>query len=73
MSKQIGAVRMRELAAILDKELNGLGFALIVFEFRKKGMLNYISNAQRADMIKALQETLRRFNDGQIFNTPEEN
>lgn len=33
-----------------------MGFALIVFEFGKPGISNYISNAERKDMIKALRE-----------------
>lgn len=32
------------------------GFALVIFPFSKPGTANYISNARREDMIKALRE-----------------
>lgn len=34
----------------------GIGFALLLFDFGPGGFSTYISNAQRADMIKALRE-----------------
>jgi len=34
----------------------GIGFALLVFEFGTNGLLTWISNAQRADMVKSLRE-----------------
>ena len=37
-----------------------IGFALLTFEFHAPGVSNYISNAQREDMIKALRETADR-------------
>lgn len=56
--------RLRALAKIIDKKLqiNGvkMGFALIVFEFNKPGIGNYISNTTRADMVEALRETADR-------------
>lgn len=73
MSRQIGAMQMRQIAKRLRKDLEGLGFALFVFEFHKPGMANYISNAQRSDMIQALKETIARLEGGQDFKTPEEN
>ena len=73
MSQQIGAARMRQLGRKLRKELDGLGFALFVFEFHRTGLSNYISNAQREEMILALKETLVRLEGGQDFKTREEN
>lgn len=73
MSQQIGAARMRQIGKRLRKDLDGLGFALFVFEFHKPGLSNYISNAQRVDMILALKETIARLEGGQDFKTPEEN
>lgn len=55
------------LKSILPK---GIGFALLVFEFHKPGISNYISNAQRADMITALRETADRLEKRQDFQTP---
>lgn len=64
---------MRHIGKRLGKELDGLGFALFVFEFHKPGVSNYISNAQRDDMILAIKETLARFEAKQDFDTQEEN
>jgi len=62
--KQIEEI-MQGLAAGTQDVINehiggGMGFAIIVFEFHKPGISNYISNAKRADMIKALRETADR-------------
>lgn len=73
MKNQIGAAEMRKLAEKVKREIPGLGFALIVFEFHKPGIANYVGNAQRADMIKALEETLARWKNDDVFKTPEEN
>jgi hypothetical protein len=73
MAKQIGGGRMREIAGIISNELQGLGFAFITFEFEGPCMTNYISNAQREDMIKALEETLQRLKAKEDFKTPEAN
>lgn len=34
----------------------GYGFALLVFPFNEEGGMFYMSNAQRGDMIKAMEE-----------------
>jgi hypothetical protein len=41
------------------------GYALIVFDFHEPGLSNYISNAKREDMIKALRETANRLEKNQ--------
>lgn len=53
----------RELAVTLDHGLQDrhgqrIGFALILFTFGDSGSLTWISNAQRGDMIKAMEEWL---------------
>lgn len=73
MAKQIGGQQMRNLAEKIKKEIPGLGFALLVFEFHTPGMSNYISNGQREGMIKALKETVERLEKGKDFTTPETN
>jgi hypothetical protein len=74
MGKQIDGVRMRQLAEMIKKEIPGLGFALITFEFiETTAPANYISNAQREDMIKAIEEILDRWKKGKTFPTPEAN
>jgi len=52
---------MRGIAASLEdviKENIGenMGFIFVLFEFGKLGFTNYISNAERKDVIKALRE-----------------
>lgn len=55
-------------ADLLDKAFNGLGFCLLVFEFNKAGMSNYISNAKRESIIEALEETVTRLKNNQDSN-----
>lgn len=44
-----------------DKGKMKFGFALLVFEFKNKdGLMNYISNADRVDMIQALRNFIRQ-------------
>lgn len=38
----------------------GWGFTLLLFTFGDEGVMTYISNAQRADMVKAMQEFLAK-------------
>jgi hypothetical protein len=42
---------------VIKEEFGEMGFALLVFDFYKPGIANYISNAQRKGMIKSLRET----------------
>lgn len=62
--------QMNMLADVLDEVLNGdavgkdrkVGFLLMVFPFNSgDGRANYISNAERADVIVMLKEQLSRF------------
>lgn len=62
---------MRDLADMVKDEIPGIGFALLVFDFNEVGMSNYISNARREDMIEALRSTLKRWEAGHTFPTPE--
>lgn len=71
MSKQIDAAAMRKIGSMIGKELKGLGFALVVFEFKAPGRSNYISNAVREDMVQALFETAYRLKADEDFPTPE--
>ena len=73
MANQIGGQEMRNLANKIKKEIPGLGFGVLVFQFNKPSLSNYISNAQRADMIKAMKETIERLENNQDFQTPETN
>jgi len=62
---------MNKIGRVLDDYLNGPrdlrdgpaknGFILIMFEFATEGRANYISNADRDDVVRLLREQLRRF------------
>lgn len=66
---------MSKMGGEITKQLpKNTGFALIVFPFGDKNKFsNYISNAQRADMIKALRETANRLDHKQDFSSPSSN
>jgi len=67
------AVAMDDLADMLDTILNGqergdyrlTGFALVVFPWGEGGgkRLNYISNAERPEVIALLKQVLRGFEE----------
>ena len=53
---------MKEIATSLDEAIENsigknMGFILIIFKFGKPGLTNYISNAQRKDIIIGLRES----------------
>lgn len=57
--------QMNALAKVIDEAINGdepkkYGFALLVFDFGTGGFMNYISNAHRDTMVKAMQEFIQR-------------
>ena len=49
----------------LEDNFGKMGFALLVFDFGAPGTGNYISNANREDMIKSLRETADRLEKNQ--------
>lgn len=71
MSIHVDGQKMRDLAAMVKAEIPGFGFAIMVFDFNAPGIGNYVSNAQRDDMITALKETTSRLEAGRDFPTPE--
>jgi hypothetical protein len=60
---------MKDLANFIDAAFNGpvakkdrkTGFVLLTFDFGDKGHCNYISNANREDVVVLLREQLRHF------------
>ena len=46
--------------AIGDDLPQGIGFVVWLFEFGNDGWATYVSNAQRASMIEALEELLKK-------------
>lgn len=61
--------QMNAVASALDVLFNGedkekdrkVGFVLLVFPFGEEGRCNYISNADRADVVTMLKEQIARF------------
>jgi hypothetical protein len=60
---------MKSIAGVLDEAFNGdkkgkdrkTGFILMVFPFDEVGRCNYVSNANRADVVTMLKEQIARF------------
>lgn len=67
--------KMRELAQVIEPFLpENTGFALVIFPFEgEERRWDYISNACREDMERALQEVLAKWKSGKEFPTPEAN
>jgi len=61
------AEKMKNVARNVDIMFNGpgggrdIGFILMVFPFEDRGRCNYMSNANREDVIVLLKEQLARF------------
>jgi hypothetical protein len=59
--------KMNDIGKTLDRLLNGderprhTGFVLLMFEFGADKRMNYLSNAERADMLSALKELVANF------------
>ncbi len=71
-NNKINGEKMRDLANNLKKQIPGLGFALIVFDFASDTKVgNYISNVREDFMIKALEQQLEALKRGTTFSTPE--
>ena len=69
MSKKILKEKLefsaRAIAMAIDEQLEEwagtkVGFALLIFDFGEDGNLAWVSNAEREDMIKALQEFIEK-------------
>lgn len=58
---------LQSLAAGIDQIVNGserpkrVGFTVLLFNFGDEGQVNYVSNADRADMIASMKSLLARW------------
>lgn len=53
--------KMQKIGAMVKAETPaGWGFAVLCFSFGENGFMNWVSNAERDDMIKALREMAAR-------------
>ena len=49
--------KLQGIAKKVDAELpEGFGFVVLAFKFNEKGQLMYVSNADRADVVNAMEE-----------------
>lgn len=65
--------KMQEIARTVGAMTpKGWGFAVLCFSFGENGFMNWVSNAARQDMIKALRETADNLeNDRRQFHRAE--
>ncbi len=67
-------VKMRQIADMVEREVPGMAFVLLIAEFGgPHGLSNYISNGDREDCIKWLRETADRIEKNSSFQTPNHN
>lgn len=60
MSKNI----MQDFAKHIEHTIGKkYGFALLIYEHGKSGRMNYVSNSQREDVIKAMKEFIEKSED----------
>lgn len=52
-----------------DKKKKEVGFVLMIFPFGDKGRMNYLSNADRKDVLAALKEQVAKF-EGRSVDGP---
>ena len=57
---------LKEIGELLGKAMpEGYGFNFLMFNFGEGGNMFYISNAQRADMLKAMKEFIAKQEGGE--------
>lgn len=61
---------MQSIARVVGNMVpEGYGFAVLVFSWGEQGFMNWVSNAQRTDMVKALRECADKLeNDPRQFH-----
>jgi len=66
---------MKLIGGLLKEMLPAeIGFTLLTFNYGEAGLCNYLSSANREDMIKGLRETADRLEGGKgIIATPNQN
>ena len=68
-----GALMRKIIKKAKDMLPAGWGITVLVYPLGSPGIANYISDAQRPDMIKQLREVADRLEKKQDFQTPEAN
>ena len=53
--------RMQSIARNVDEELpDNCGFVVLAFKFNEKGEMIYVSNANREDVVKSMEEFIEK-------------
>ena len=53
--------RMQSIAKKVDEELpDNFGFVVLAFKFNEKGEMIYVSNANREDVVKSMEEFIEK-------------
>ena len=64
---------LQALARHVDKQLPyGWGFVVLAFPFGADGRMNYVSNASRMDVVRAMYEFIERTKEKWAVELPEE-
>lgn len=62
---------LQAIARIVDKQLPfGWGFIILAFPFGEGGRMNYVSNADRPDVVRALYEFIEATKEGWAEHEP---
>lgn len=61
--------KMNGIGKILGDNSKPYGFTLLVFDYGDSGYMNYISNANREDMIAAMKEFIAK-HEGRSHDAP---
>jgi hypothetical protein len=62
---------LQAVARFIDKQLPyGWGFILLAFPFSSGGQMNYVSNADRADVVRAMYEFIAATKEGWAEHEP---
>lgn len=61
VNREVGGL----IGAAIKESGGGYGFALFMFSFNDESEMTWISNAERADMIKALKEFIQKAESGE--------
>ena len=64
---------LQAIARTVDGQLPyGWGFVVLAFPFGADGRMNYVANAQRADVVRAMYEFIENTKAGWAEHLPEE-
>lgn len=59
--EEIVKSRMQNIAKKVKEELpDGFGFVVLAFKFNEKGEMIYVSNANREDVVKSMEEFIEK-------------